>query len=98
MQPSDSPVASAGTPVSLARGLPRVRTLVLSRPGVRPWTPGASEAWVRVLRRPALTPWTSRGLPGYWAALFTRAVVVHPASGSAALPNRGDASYCLQGW
>ena len=55
MQPSDSPVASAGTPVPLAHGLPRARALVLSRPDVRPCTPGASEALARVPRRPART-------------------------------------------
>src|SRR6266852_3014915 len=31
-------------------------------------------------------PWTDRGLPGYWAVLFKRAAVVHPASEDAPSP------------
>jgi len=45
MQPSDSPAASAGAPVSPRRRPTTVRTLVLNRPGVRPQTPGAPEAF-----------------------------------------------------
>jgi hypothetical protein len=45
MQPSDSPAASADAPVSPRRQPTTVRTLVVSRPGVRPQTPGASEAF-----------------------------------------------------
>jgi hypothetical protein len=45
MQPSDSPAASADAPVSPCRRPTTVRTLVLSRPRVRPQTRGAPEAF-----------------------------------------------------
>jgi len=45
MQPSDSPAASADAPGSPRRRPTTERTLILNRPGVRPQTPSASEAF-----------------------------------------------------
>src|SRR5262249_36857702 len=103
--PASSLVCSPPTP--LWRG-PRLR-LPLPRPTSRTdaYSEPAGRASVDAQRvggleagppSPRPHPRTSRGLPGYWVALFTRAVVVHPASGGAASPVTGDTSCCLQGW
>ena len=81
MQPSDSLPPSAPTPVPLAGGLPRCGRLFYAH--------GADDTCARqhVVRRRRVTgaprhrDWSRRGegLPGYWAVLFVRAMVEHPA-------------------
>ena len=81
MQPSDSLPPSAAAPVPLASGLPRCGRLFCAS-----WADDTC-ARERVVRRRRVTGSPRRrdvsrrgeGLPGYWAVLFVRAVVEHPA-------------------
>ena len=103
--PASSLVCGPPTPLRLRPcsgfprgGLPPGTDAFLSRPGVRPSTPGASERVDPGSPSPRTSPRTVRGLPGYRTAHCPRAVVVHPASGDAASPTHGDAPCCLQGY
>lgn len=85
-QPSDSPSPSAAALIPLASVLPHRERFILHRLPERPLPhnrPGLVTG-SPLLRSPTVEV---RGLPGYWAVLFERAPVKHPAGGSTASPS-----------
>src|SRR5262249_35859374 len=98
-------VCGPPTPLRLRPGsgspchsLPLGTDAFLSRPDVRPWTPGASEGVQPGPPSPRTNPRTARDLPGYRTARRPPAVVVHPASGDAPSPANGGAPCRLRGY
>jgi hypothetical protein len=86
MQPSDFPA-----PFGHGSGSPRrwptpMQKLVLNRPRVPLRTRSASETDHRLSAGPGLLSRRGRDLPGYWAVLFVRAMVEHPAGSDPPLP------------
>ena len=85
MQPSDflaSFVRDFGSPRQRPTSM---QELVLNRPRVLLQTRSASETGHRLSERPVRSR-NGKDLPGYWAVLFLRAVVQHPAGLDPALP------------
>ena len=100
MQPSDSLPPSATAPVPLAGGLPRCGRLFCA-----PWADDTC-ARLRAVRRRRVTgsppnrgvSRRGEGLPGYWAILFVRALVEHPAGYIPLLAQLSQGSRCCLRW
>lgn len=86
MRPSNSLSPSAAAPVPLAFGLPRERVLVRSRARRTPADSALAGDGSPALRYTGVFSWRDQGLPGYWAVLFARAAVEHPARPVTASP------------
>ncbi len=85
MQPSDF-LASVNRDFGSPRQRPTsMQELVLTRPRMPLQTRSASETDHRLSARPVVSR-RGKDLPGYWAVLFVRAMVKHPAGYDLSLP------------